>query len=143
VIAVDSNVLIYANREDAPLHDAAAEAVRELAESLAQWAIPWPCVHEFFGVVTRPGVFRQPSAPADAVRQIDAWLESPSLRLITDSHRHYATLRDLVVTADVRGPRVHDARIAAICLDHGVTELITMDRDFARFPALRTRSLLR
>jgi uncharacterized protein len=143
VIAVDSNVLIYANRADAPFHDAAADTVRELAESRAHWAIPWPCVHEFFAVVTRTGVFRQPSTAADALQQIDAWLESPSLRLISESDRHYVTLRELVVVADVRGPRVHDARIAAICIDHGVTELITMDRDFARFPALRTRSLLR
>jgi toxin-antitoxin system PIN domain toxin len=142
VIAVDSNVLIYAHRQDAPLHDEAAEAVRTLAESLTQWAVPWPCVHEFFGVVTRAGVFRQPSTPADALGQIDAWFESPTLRLLTESHRHHLTLRDLVMTADVRGPRVHDARIAAICIDHGVTELLTMDRDFARFPALRTRSLL-
>jgi predicted nucleic acid-binding protein len=37
---------------------------------------------------------------------------------------------------------VHDARIAALCLQHGVRELWSADRDFNRFPALRTRNPL-
>ncbi|HEX3336424.1 MAG TPA: hypothetical protein VHS54_08180 [Jatrophihabitans sp.] len=56
--------------------------------------------------------------------------------------RNYRTVRTLLTNATVRGPMVHDARLAAIRLDHGMTELLTMDRDFSRFPLLRTRSLL-
>lgn len=37
----------------------------------------------------------------------------------------------------LKGPMIHDARIAAICLSHGVKKLWTCDRDFARFPSLR------
>ena len=42
----------------------------------------------------------------------------------------------------ISGAAIHDARIAAICLDHGVDELWTCDRDFSRFPDLRTRNPL-
>jgi predicted nucleic acid-binding protein len=42
----------------------------------------------------------------------------------------------------VTGPLVQDARIAALCLQHGVRELWTADRDFSRFPALGVRNPL-
>jgi predicted nucleic acid-binding protein len=38
----------------------------------------------------------------------------------------------------VVGPQVHDARIAALCKQHSVTELWTVDRDFNRFQAIST-----
>jgi hypothetical protein len=44
--------------------------------------------------------------------------------------------------ADCDGGAVHDARIAAICIAHGIEELWTSDRDFARFPDLRIRDPL-
>ena len=75
MIAIDTNVLVYAHREDSPFHETAAACLASCAESRAPWAIPWPCVH--------------------------------------------------------------DARIAALCLQHGVRELWSADRDFGRFPALR------
>jgi predicted nucleic acid-binding protein len=53
-------------------------------------------------------------------------------------------LRDCLAPEDLSfaGAQVHDARIAALCLHHGVTELWTADRDFGRFPELRTRNPL-
>ena len=53
MIAVDTNVLVYAHREDSPWHGAASRVVRDLAEGSAPWAIPWPCLHEFLAIVTR------------------------------------------------------------------------------------------
>jgi predicted nucleic acid-binding protein len=55
VIAVDTNILVYAHREDSPFHDAAFRRVAELAEGQAVWAIPWPCLHEFLAIVTIRG----------------------------------------------------------------------------------------
>ena len=52
VIAIDTNILVYAHRRDSPFHDQAAPAVRRLAESLAAWAIAWPSLHEFSPTVT-------------------------------------------------------------------------------------------
>jgi toxin-antitoxin system PIN domain toxin len=142
VFAVDTNILVYAHRPESDLHPEAVTLLRELANSRATWAIPWPCVHEFYGIVTKAGVFRPPSSIDDALRQIDAWLASPSLVLLTEAPDHLTILRGLLRRSRVVGSKAPDARIAAICLSHGVHELITMDRDFARFPQLRTRSLL-
>jgi toxin-antitoxin system PIN domain toxin len=141
VIAVDTNILVYAHRPEMALHTVAARAVRDLANSPRSWGVPWPCLHEFFATVTR-APFDPPSSAANALDQLAAWVESPSLVLLVEGPRHLQVLTDLVRTAALVGGKIHDARIAAICLQHGVDELITMDRDFDRFPQLRTRSLL-
>jgi toxin-antitoxin system PIN domain toxin len=142
VIGIDSNVLIYAHRRDSPFHDHAADALRTIAASPTAWAIPWPCAHEFYSVATNPRVYSPASTPTEALHQLRSWMASPTLRLLAESAGYYETLVSLLAESNLRGPKVHDARIAAICLSHGVTELLTMDRDFSRLPALRTRSLL-
>jgi toxin-antitoxin system PIN domain toxin len=131
--AVDTNVLVYAFLADSPLHEEASAAVRELAESPAAWAIPWPCIHEFYAVVTNPRIFAGGSLARAARRQIEVWRSSPSLQLLGETASHWATLERILERGTVMGPRVHDARIAAICIDHGVTEILTQDRDFAAF----------
>ena len=143
MIAVDTNILVYAHRRDSPFHDAAAGRVREIAEGAQPWAIPWPCLHEFFSIATHPRVYDPPSTTGQACDQIAAWLESPALVLIGEGSTHWATLRKHVTDGKVTGPLVHDAWIAALCLAHGVTELRTINRDFSRFPALKTRNPLR
>ena len=142
MIAVDTNVLVAAHRRDAARHDRAMAAVRRLAEASAPWAIPWSCIHEFLGVVTHPRVFRTPTSPEDALLQVEAWLDSPSLHVLTERFDHLSQLRALIEGGDVRGARVHDARVAAVCIAHGVTVLWTADRDFGRFPRLRTHNPL-
>ena len=136
-VALDTNVLVYAHREDLPFHERAAAAVASLAESAAAWAIPWPCLHEFLAIVTHPRIFVPPTPLARALDQVDAWLESPSLVLLGESAQHWQRLRPLLAAARIAGPTVHDARIAALCLQHGVRELWSADRDFGRFPALK------
>jgi uncharacterized protein len=142
VIAVDTNILVYAHRRDSPFHEAAAGCMREIAEGASPWAIPWPCLHEFFSIATHPRIYDPPSTTGQACAQIDAWLGSPSLVVIGEGGTHWATLRTLVTDGKVAGPLVHDARIAALCLAHGVSELWTLNRDFSRFPALKTRNPL-
>lgn len=142
MIAVDTNVLVYAHRSEYALHERARDLIKQLAESGARWAIPWPCVHEFYAIVTHHRIHRPPTPPDRAWVQIDAWRAAPTLSLLAEAPDHADRLRQLTVGGDIVGGQVHDARIAALCLSHGVSELITMDRDFTRFPALRTRSLL-
>ena len=142
MIAVDTNFLVHAHREDTTQHEKANARLRELAESGAQWAICFHCLVEFYGVVTRSGIWKQPSPPQRAWDQIHAWLEAPDLHLLSDDRVGLETLERLTVSAGVQGSVVHDARIAACCLSHGVRELWTVDRDFSRFPELRTRNPL-
>jgi len=142
VIAVDSNILVYAHRRDAQWHDGAKARLGELAQGPAPWAIPWPCLHEFYAAATHPRAYDPPSTPAEAIGQIDAWLESPTLTLLAEPPGYWPELRALLDGGRVAGPMVHDARIAALCLRHGVRELWSADRDFGRFPALAVRNPL-
>jgi uncharacterized protein len=137
VIAVDTNVLVYAHREDSPFHQAAAARVRALAENLVPWALPWPCLHEFFSVVTHPRIYSPASTGDQAITQIGAWLSSPSAVPLSEGPAYWPALTGLLTDGKVTGPAVHDARIAALCLANGVRELWTADRDFSRFPRLR------
>jgi predicted nucleic acid-binding protein len=116
--------------------------VRTLAEGAAGWAIPWPCIHEFLAITTHPRIFRTPTPIRAALDQIDAWFESPSIVMLAEDAAYWGTLRTLAEQARINGPRVHDARVAALCLRHAVRELWTSDRDFSAFPALRTRNPL-
>lgn len=143
MIAVDTNILVYAHRQDSEFHPAAADRVRELAEGKTPWALPWPCVYEFFSIVTHPRVYAPPSTTEQAIRQVEVWLGSPSVVLLGEGPGHWPVLGDVLVEGKVTGPLVHDARIAALCVAGGVRELWTMDRDFSRFPMLTTRNPLR
>lgn len=142
MIAVDTNILVYAHRRDSEFHAPAAAVLRTLAEGYAQWAIAWPSVHEFFAIVTHPRVYRPPTLIPNALAQIEAWLRSPSLVLLGETSKHWQHLRTLLVEARIEGPKVHDARIAALCLQHGVRELLSADRDFSRFPQIDVRNPL-
>jgi toxin-antitoxin system PIN domain toxin len=142
VIAVDTNLLVYAHRQDAPFHDAAKQCLATLAEGPGAWAVPWPCLHEFLGVVTRPRIFRIPTPLRAALAQVDAWLASPTVVLLAEGPRYWSELREVLQAGRVAGARVHDARIAALCRAHGVHELWTADRDFSRFGGLVVRNPL-
>jgi uncharacterized protein len=142
VIAVDTNILVYAHRRDSPWHAPASAAIERLAHGQARWALPWPCVHEFFGIVTHPRIYSPPSTVEQAIDQVDAWLECPTLEPIGEDLGYWEKLRELLRDAKVTGPRVHDARIAALCVLHGVRELWSADRDFSRFPQLTTSNPL-
>lgn len=138
MIAIDTNILVYAHREDSQFFASASDILTDLASRPDRWAIPWPCLHEFYSVVTHSKSYAEPTPVALALDQINALLELPSLVLLTETDRHWTVLRDIVATTKIRGIKIHDAKIAAICLQHGVRELWSADRDFSRFPQLKT-----
>jgi toxin-antitoxin system PIN domain toxin len=142
MIAVDTNILVYAHREDSPWHERAYERIAKLAEGKSPWAIPWPCIHEFLAIATHPRIYSPPSPHEAAIDQVEAWLESPSLVLLSEQEGYWRALREIMESGRITGPQVHDARIAALCRVHGIRELWTADRDFSRFPALKVRNPL-
>ena len=89
MIAVDTNILVYAHREDSPWHSAAVTCVTRLAEGGAPWAIPWPCVHEFLAIVTHPKIYRPATPLTSALDQVGAWIESCARTV--QRHRHLPT----------------------------------------------------
>jgi toxin-antitoxin system PIN domain toxin len=142
MIAIDTNILVYAHREDLGWFEAAAALLRSVAEGPHPWAIPWPCVHEFLAVVTHPRIFATPTPLIQAVDQVQAWMESPSLVLLGEGAGYWQRSSELLLGSRSNGPMVHDARVAALCVAGGVSELWSADRDFGRFPTLKVRNPL-
>jgi uncharacterized protein len=137
MIAVDTNILVYAHRADSPWHSQALERLLSLAEGSRRWGIPWACVHEFIAIVTHPRIYRPPTPLATALDAVRAWTDSPMLTFLGEAEDHLDRLSSLMHTAKAEGPEVHDARVAAVCLSHGVREFWSADRDFSRFPTLK------
>jgi toxin-antitoxin system PIN domain toxin len=142
LIALDTNILIYALREESTWHEPATRRLCELAEGRATWAIPAPCLQEFLAIATHPRIFSPPTPLGIAIEFTQAVLESPTLVVLSESEGYWSLLHGLLRSSNVAGPKVHDARIAALCLHNGVAELWTADRDFGRFPQLPVRNPL-
>ncbi len=132
--AIDTNILVYSEIISLEHHARARDLLVGLAEGSLPWAIPWPCVYEFLRVVTHPRVFNPPVPVEVALHDLQQILQSPSLRLLSETAGHAEVMNRLIDDSGVTGNLVHDAHIAALCTEHGVTELITGDRDFSRFP---------
>jgi uncharacterized protein len=141
MIAVDSNVLIYAHRGETDRHAIALRKITAIAESDAPWGIPVFCLAEFVRVVTHLRVFNPPSPLADALAFLDQLMLSPSMRLLSPQANFATVFGNTCKAAAVRGNLVFDAQIAAVCRENGVDEILTADRDFARFSSLRVVEL--
>jgi len=143
MIAIDSNILVYARRDEAPHHPQALALLTSLAEGSSPWAIPWPCVYEFLRIVTHPRVFDPPTPPQAALEDLMSLLESPSLIVLGEGPAHIGHLCRAIRDGQAVGNLIHDAHIAALCAENGVTELLTADRDLARFSQVRARNPFR
>ena len=132
----DVNVLIYAHREDAPEHHRYAAWLRALAEGDEPFAVAEIALASFLRIVTNHKIF-EPATPMEtAIAFCQRLVERPRTVLVMPTRRHW----DLFVSlcANIQGPLVADAYLAALAIEHGC-ELITTDSDFARFKELRWR----
>jgi uncharacterized protein len=138
MIALDTNILVYAHRQDSPFHHPALATLNHLGNGSSPWAIPWPCLHEFISIATHPRIYSPPTPIDTALAFLENWLQSESLVLLSEGETHFSQLARLSRRAKLAGPKIHDARIAALCLSHGVELLYAADRDFTLFPELKT-----
>ena len=136
MIAVDSNILVYAHRQESPFHEIARSKLSELAEGGRLWAIPWPCIHEFFSVVTHSRIFGIPTPLDLALAQVETWLAGPRVQTIGETPGYWSILKNILQQGKISGPKVHDARVVAICVQNGVTVLWSADRDFSRMSGI-------
>jgi hypothetical protein len=133
MIAIDTNILVYAHREEMPLHAPALERLRSLAEGSTPWALPTFCIGEFVRVVTHPRIFHPPTDLETALAFLDQVLGSPSARMVVPGATFPARFAEACRAGAVQGNLAFDAQLVAVCREHGVVEILTEDRDFARF----------
>lgn len=142
MIAVDTNILVYAHRKDSPFHDRCRDVIVQLIAANEDWSIPWSCLHEFYAVATHARIYTPPSTIEQATKQMSAWLGSPKLYVIHEIDGYWEVLQNLLHKNKITGPKIHDARIAAICLQHNIKTLWSADRDFSRIPQLKVANPL-
>lgn len=136
VLIADVNLFVYAHRQDSP---GAAELASWLPAALCgpePLGVSEAVLASFVRLVTNHRVFREPTAPEQALEFCDAVLAAPSSVAVRPGPRHWAIFSGLCHAVSARGNVVPDAFLAALAIEHGATWLTT-DRGFARFPGLR------
>ena len=134
---VDANLLLYAYDADSP-HNGPARHWLE-----AQFAAGHPLrfalvtVLAFVRIASDRRVFEQPMLPHEACSMVDSWLAQPNVQLLQPGHRTWKLLGELCEAGQAKGAMVMDAHLAALALEHGAS-IATTDRDFTRFPQLKT-----
>ena len=142
MIAVDTNILVYAHRREMPLHQQALAAMEKLMQNSPAWGVAWPCLHEFIAVVTNPRIFKTPTPLTVAFECARSWEQGGNLYFFSEGPDYLGLLESVAKPAAIQGSKIHDARIAALCLHHGVDELWSCDRDFSLFPRLKVKNPL-
>jgi len=136
MIAIDTNLLVYAHRLEMPFHARARQVLAEAVAGAEPTCVPWPCVHEFLAAVSNPRIFQDPTPIDTALDAVRRLLASLSGGFLAEGEGYLGALERIARPALLQGALVHDARIAALCLFHGVRVLWSADRDFSRFPEL-------
>ena len=143
MIAVDTNLLVYAHRAGCAEHAAARHAIEDAANDPRGWGIPAACVFEFWSVVTHPSSVGGASSPTTARRFVEALIETGGAMILPPPPAAVPRSLQLAEQLDVRGPRIFDLQINLSALDAGVTEIWTHDAGFTAIPGLRIRDPLR
>ena len=141
MLAVDTNILIYAHRAESELHEAAATQLTALGEGSEAWALPVFCIAEFMRVVTHSKVFNPPSTVVQATEFIESLISAPSCEVIRPGDEFLQWLLATARETNSHGNLMFDAQIAAVCQEHGIERILTNDRDFMRFGTLRVHRL--
>jgi toxin-antitoxin system PIN domain toxin len=138
MIALDTNLLIYAHRSGTREHAAACGAIEKACNAAGGCGIPLPCVAEFFSIVTHPAASGRPSPP-QAAADFFAALEEAGIGILAPGPSFTIRLLQTAIDLDVTGPRIFDVQIALCAVDGGATELWTHDRGFVKLHGLAVR----
>jgi len=133
---LDANILLYAYDRSATHHEVCRmwlESVFNAAETIA---LPWQTLLAFVRISTNPRAVKKPLSNAQACEIVGTWLERPNVLVINAAERFWSILREQILDAQVSGPLVTDAALAALAIEQGAT-LCSTDRDFRRFEGLK------
>jgi uncharacterized protein len=135
MIAVDTNILVYAHRSRTPQHRVARRAI-ERAAAQGAWGFALGSLTEFWAVATHPSSEGRPSTPSEAAAYLEA-LAVGGAHVWEPARGFGARLAQLAMDLDVAGPRMFDLQIALTAFENGATELWTADGRFVKLPGLR------
>jgi hypothetical protein len=136
MILVDANVLLYAYDPRSKHHERCRRWVEGTFSGEEPVCIAWVTLLAFVRISTNPRIFEAPLGAAEAIAIVSSWLARPAVSVLDAGEQCWEILRALLVEAQVTGPLVTDAFLAALALENGAT-LVTTDRDFSRFPKVR------
>lgn len=137
MLAIDTNVLLYAADQDSEFHERCVDLLQSLRSSSAPSFLTWNVCYEFLRVATHTRVFARPWTTPTAWRFLDALLAAPGFTILTPTERHRDVLaQTLAELPQTRGNLVHDLHTAVLLREHGVGRICTRDTDFHRFPFL-------
>jgi hypothetical protein len=137
VIAIDTNLLVYAHRAALPEHRAARRALERAIGEGGGWGITQPSVTEFWSVVTHPAASGRPSTPAEARGFLRSLVDEMAGHLWLPAAGFADRLLRMASEAGVHGPRIFDLQIALVAHENGARELWTHDRGFVTVSGLR------
>lgn len=138
MILPDVNVLVSAARDDAPRHHEFRAWLTETLNAHRPFALSDFAVSGFVRVMTHPRIFNPPTPITGALQFVEALRAHESTLWLQSGAGHWQIFAKLCRAVEVKGNLVPDAWLAALAIEHGA-ELISADRDFARFPGLRWR----
>jgi uncharacterized protein len=138
VLLLDVNVVLAAHRGDHPQHVPVRAWFDELLAGDERFAVPASVWGSFLRLATNRRIFEVPTPRAEAFAFAEAVCAQPLHLPLGPGPRHLALLHRLCEEGDALGDLIADAAIAAIAAEHGC-EVVTLDRDFARFPSVRHR----
>lgn len=136
MILVDANLLIYAFTPSYEQHPVAKAWLDAQLNGTTKVGLPWPNLLAFLRIVSNPRLFERAAAPAVAWQQVSDWLACETVWVPNPGDRHADILGALLASTRATANLVHDAHLAALAIEHGLT-LCSVDGDFARFPGLR------
>ena len=133
---LDANILLYAYDKSAIHHEICRAWLESVFNADEMIALPWQTILAFVRISTNPRAVKHPLANTQACGIVNTWLERPNIVVVNAAERFWNILRQQILDAQVSGPLVTDAALAAIAIEQGAT-LCSTDRDFRRFEGLK------
>lgn len=142
MVFVDANILVHAANEVSPEFERAGTVLGRLAFGSERWFLHWGVIYEFVRVATHPNVFPRPLSLDEAYGVVEEALGQPTCSVLVETSRHQQLLRQCKdETVGVLGSAVHDLHTAVLMREHDIEEVLTLDRDFSKFPWVKVRPL--
>lgn len=137
MIAVDTNLLVYAHRSAYPEHKATVCALEDLFQRPEGWGIPLSCLSEFWSLVTHPKMGSRPSSPVEAEDFLSCMLTDGEGMIFSPGIEFAFRLMQMARDLKITGTKMFDLQIVLTAVDNGVKELWTHDKAFLKIPGLR------